>query len=315
MLGRVRCHHLALALAVACGGNDPAAQADGGGDDADLDGGADVECPDFDAPVALGAVDVYAAEISGLAVSRRNPGILWANEDDDGEPVLFGMEPTGEVQATLHLARAATDTEDLARGPGPIADAEYLYLADTGDNALTRDTRQLLRVLEPEVPAVPGVAALDATPDAIALTYDDGARHDAEAILVTPDGDLVLVTKRSAEDPVTRVYRGAGVAAAADGDTIELETLLTTEDRLRLGDHRVVSLDRSADGAWLLVGIKDDPYFLWPLGERALEDALAAAPCRAPIGGGQIETGAFDGDDYYAIPEGEAPEVLIARRR
>ena len=91
-------------------------------------------------------------------------------------------------------ARRSTDWEDIAVGPGPDGDGDFLYVGDIGDNGAERRSVTVYRVAEPEAaPVPPGVALSGA--EAIELTYPGGP-VDAEALLVDPrTGDLVIVTK------------------------------------------------------------------------------------------------------------------------
>jgi len=76
-------------------------------------------------------------EISGLAASRRHPGILWAHNDGpDGR--LFAIRTNGTTAAVFALAASVTDLEDIAIGPGPAPGTPHLYVGDIGDNDSTR---------------------------------------------------------------------------------------------------------------------------------------------------------------------------------
>ena len=92
------------------------------------------------------------------------------------------------------------DPEDLAVG----ADGT-VWLADTGDNNANRPTVALL-ALRP-----------DGTTSVYRLTYPDGP-HDAEALLLAPDGTPYIVTKEVLG--ASGVYRPA--AALVDGGTVAL---------------------------------------------------------------------------------------------
>ena len=84
------------------------------------------------APVALGELP----EASGVAVSRRSPGVLWAI-NDSGQPVLFALDSSGTVKGKVRVAGASVDDwEDIAVGPCP--GGSCLYVADIGDNHARR---------------------------------------------------------------------------------------------------------------------------------------------------------------------------------
>jgi hypothetical protein len=303
---RVLAITLAAALGAGCGLVD---ESPDGRSDAPPD-----TCPSFAAPREIGKLALDVSEISGLAVSRANPGVLWTHEDGEGKPEVFAVDLAGKLLATLHLDKKALDPEDVAIGPGPEAKRSYLYLADTGDNDLVRKRVKVFRTPEPTVSLDDGVAEfLDVEPDVIELDYEGGDPHDAEATMIdAATGDLYLVAKRSGDDEKTRVYRARGIATAKPGDVLKLDRVLTDKHQPALAIP-VTSIDRSFDGSWLLLGTKDDAFRLWPAEDLSIEDALLGAPCPAPRGEGQIESGAFMPDgSYLMIPEGKRPPLLLA---
>ncbi len=142
--------------------------------------------------------DPAVVESSGLAASRRSPGILWTHNDSGDAPLLYATDRQGQALGRFAVPGADnTDWEDLAVGPGP-AGINALYLADTGDNVRRRDQIAIYRLPEPAIdPDAP--AAFDPTPtvatDRFPLVYPDGP-HDAETLLLHPTtGELLLVTK------------------------------------------------------------------------------------------------------------------------
>jgi len=206
-------------------------------------------------------------EASGVAVSRRTPGIIWSHNDSDA-PVLLAFDESGAVRGRVRVTGASvTDWEDLAAGPCPAGSC--LYIADVGDNNRARPHITIYRVPEPRPD---DQATLPA--DVWTAAYPDRAR-DAEALLVTPAGELYLVTK---ENPrTTALYR---VPTAAAGNVGRLEPVSP------LAVARVTGGSVSADGNWvtlrtnttllfypaadLLAGKNPQPrpFDVRPLGER-----------------------------------------------
>ena len=126
-------------------------------------------------------------EASGVAASRRTPGIFWAH-NDSGDPVLFALDERGAVKGRVRVTGAQVDDwEDIA--VGPCARGSCLYIGDIGDNSGKRDRITLYRAQEP----APGDTATDAV-EVFHATYPDGA-HDAESLFVTPDSDVFIITK------------------------------------------------------------------------------------------------------------------------
>ncbi len=123
-------------------------------------------------------------EASGLA--RGSSGLLWSL-NDSGAPVLLAYDAHGKPAGRLTIEGARVeDWEAIASGP--CASGTCLYVADIGDNNAKRKHITVYRITEPVNPG--GTA----NADALHASYPDGA-HDAEALLVAPDGGLFVVTK------------------------------------------------------------------------------------------------------------------------
>lgn len=127
------------------------------------------------------------SEASGLVVSRVTQGRLWAH-NDSGKPEIFALDANGKVTGRVSLSGAAVvDWEAMASGP--CGSSTCLYIADIGDNSAGRSEIIVYRVPEPAKAS--GSAQVSGV---FRASYPDGA-HDAEALLVAPDGTLYVVTK------------------------------------------------------------------------------------------------------------------------
>ncbi len=123
-------------------------------------------------------------EASGLA--RGSSGLLWSL-NDSGAPVLLAYDANGKPAGRLTIEGARVeDWEAIASGP--CASGTCLYVADIGDNNAKRKNITVYRIAEPVKPG--GTASAEA----FHASYPDGA-HEAEALLVAPDGTLLVVTK------------------------------------------------------------------------------------------------------------------------
>jgi hypothetical protein len=126
-------------------------------------------------------------EASGVAISRRSPGSVWAH-NDSGRATLVGIDARGAVQTRVQLTGIKIDDwEAIAVGTCP--GGSCVYIADIGDNDARRKQITLYRIPEPAASE-----SSVAVKEVFHATYPDGA-HDAETLLVTPDGGLYLVTK------------------------------------------------------------------------------------------------------------------------
>jgi hypothetical protein len=142
-------------------------------------------------------------EISGLAASRSQPDVLWAHNDSGDTARVFAMGVDGQHLGSYTLAGIdAVDWEDMAIGPGPVEGADYLYLADIGDNPAERPDVIVYRAPEPDAGASDDLTGVKT----LVLRYPDKP-HDAEVLLVDPlDGALYIITKEITGGPST-VFR------------------------------------------------------------------------------------------------------------
>jgi hypothetical protein len=278
------------------------------------------------APGNVGSPDLL--EISGLAASRSQPGIVWAHNDSGDSARVFAIGEFGAHRGAFTLERAAAiDWEDMAIGPGPQANVDYLYLGDIGDNAAMRDDVVVYRVAEAPVPETPPAEAMPiGGVETLMLRYPDGA-HDAEILLIDPaNGDLLIVTK-DIIGGASGVYR-APASALRPGTRTEME-LVTTVDFAALAPAKQIPADSpplplgapriptggdiSPDG--LIIGIRSyGTVWLWQRADAAspLAQAFASTPCEAPSAiEAQGEALAFDADGrgYYTASEGVNPAL------
>ncbi len=274
--------------------------------------------------VLVGASVVAASEIneaSGLALSRTEPGVLWVVNDSGGEPRVFAIGADARLLCSYDLPGAASeDYEDLALGRGPEAGADYLYIADIGDNLSRRDSVVVYRVPEPRVSdtcagSTPGSAAFRGSLEpgsvhAISMTYPDGPR-DAQTLLGDPvTGDLFVVTRTPAgpsevfRAPYDRLASGSvkleKVASVALAGTGVSEVAVTGGDVSPDGRRIVL---RTYNGAWM-----------WQRdGAESIAQALTRSPVSLPVVGPpqepQGESIALGEASYFTLGEGIAQSL------
>lgn len=199
-------------------------------------------CATYAPAVAMGQVqDPALDELSGLAVSRQNPGILWTHEDSGGAADLYALDVTGATVATLHVEGVANeDWEDLAIGPCDVG--WCLVIGDIG----TRGTdRADFSVLVVEEPLLDGTEELTVAPEVRPYTYP-GLAEDAEALALLPDGTPLIVSKR--EDATAGIYQ-----LPAGASVLELLAEIATGAPEEDLTARATAADLSTDGATLLL--------------------------------------------------------------
>ena len=178
-------------------------------------------------------------EGSGLAASRRTPGRFWSH-NDSGDPVVFSLDGSGRVTGRLALAGASVDDwEAVAVGSCPSGSC--IYLADIGDNNAKRKRITIYRVAEPAAANGP----VEVT-GVFHATYPDHA-HDAESLLVTGDGRLLIVTKGDT-GPVS-LYRFP--SQLQSGTTMRLERV--GGSRPLAGKDRITDGAMSPDDTWVVL--------------------------------------------------------------
>jgi hypothetical protein len=143
-----------------------------------------------------------ATELSGIALSVAQPGVLWTHNDSGDRPRVFALRADGTLLASIDVPGAeAVDWEDLSLAAG------RLYLADIGDNQAARASVDVYRVPEPRVLGGAPAPTVTASAARLRLRYPDGA-HDAETLLVEPrTGELAIVTKALSGDSGVYVAR------------------------------------------------------------------------------------------------------------
>ena len=247
-----------------------------------------------------------------MVASRHNPGVLWVH-NDRARGQIYAIGINGALLATWDVGKTVDDVEDIAIGPGPAPELDYLYVGDIGDNAAVRESIRVIRAAEPSVYRYQ--AAKPTTPnfplvEKITLVYPDGS-HNAEELMVDPwTGDLFIATKESG---ITRLYR-ATQAQLIDGATVTLEFILELEF------HIVSAGDISPDGREIVLR-QEEFAELWTRAPgQTVAQALGGTPTYIPVIGTPVEpngeaiTFASDGLGYYTISEGVQPVVYYFAR-
>lgn len=241
--------------------------------------------------------DARLTEASGLAVSGER--FFMVNDGGDALEV-YVVDPQCRIETVLTAPVDPYDVEDLAR-----AEDGTLWLADTGDNELARDTVALHALRED------GQSAL------FRFTYPDGA-HDAEALLLDPSGRPFLVTK----DPFGRsgVYTPAG--SPAPERSTPLEWVLDLQFNPTgsaggpvgpLGQLLVTGGAVSPDGTLAALRTYTDAY-VYDVVDGDVPAALAGTPTRIPLPPapqGEAISFAANGVDLLVTSEGSPFDVTV----
>ncbi|MET9857641.1 hypothetical protein ABZY57_32550, partial [Streptomyces sp. NPDC006450] len=133
------------------------------------------------------------AEISGLAMSRKHPGVFYAVNDSGNTNQVFAIDcsgATGLLKATYTVSGVGnTDWEGLAIGKDPSGRPTIL-VGDIGDNFGSRAEITVHSFTEPDQ-----LANASVTPVTYRFTYADG-KHDAESLLADPVTGRILIASK-----------------------------------------------------------------------------------------------------------------------
>jgi hypothetical protein len=237
-----------------------------------------------------------------------NPGVIWAHNDSGDTPRVFALDLTGKLLGICTISGAAArDWEDIAIGPGPDPNQQYLYIGDIGDNGARYPSVRLYRVAEPDVDPTHPFGRMALGPAAtLELTYPDGPR-DAETLLVDPQTkDIYVIAKR---DLFCKVYRA--VWPSSTTPPVALERVAVLPWALATGG------DVSPDGSAVIVRSLYNASLWTRPADEPLWHAFAGPQIGLPLASEpQGEAIAFDskGQGYFTLSEKAHPRLYYFRR-
>lgn len=216
-------------------------------------------------------------EVSGLVVVAGGDMLLVEDSTPEPRPGSTSILMYRMDQACV----VATEATEFDQDPRDIEDLAFrdntVWFADIGDNAESRSNVALISVgYDPADPPVRSTV-----PVVFRLGYPDGP-HDAEALLLAPDGTPYIVTKDLLGQ--SAVYRPAGpldpAAEVAMDKVADVDLVMTGTPGGpvgRLGQVLVTGGAVSADGALVALRTYTDAY-VWALSGSDVAGALRADP-------------------------------------
>jgi len=257
-------------------------------------------------------------EASGLAASPKDDTFLWAINDSGGTPDLHLLKSDGTDCGKVTLTNAKNvDWEDLASFT--LDGKSYLLIADTGDNASTRESCTLHIIPEPKLPAAGEKLSGTATSAwNIVFSYEGGPR-DCEAVAVDSiNQKIILISKRTSppeifELPLRAPQKRGKIIARKSG------IVLTNSPSAHFLPfaNQPVGLDISVDQSLAAIATYYS-VFLFP---RAPKETWAQAFAKKPItltphGLKQAESIAFskDASQIHLISEGKTLPIRSYKR-
>ncbi|MFC0514935.1 hypothetical protein ACFFGT_12025 [Mucilaginibacter angelicae] len=249
-------------------------------------------------PVTSNLVRTDLLEISGVAASRVNPGILYIHNDSGNTNQVFLTDKNGADKGTLTLNGTGNrDWEDIAVGPGPVAGKSYVYVADIGDNKAIYQSVFIYRFIEPDLSQNTAPVNLNITAiDRIELKYPDGPKN-AETLMIDPlTRDLYIASK---ESNTSKIY-----VARYPQDIASVGTMAPV---VQLYFNKATGGDISADGSEILLR-SNEVIWYWKLPAGAkIDAALTGKPQHAPYANNEPQGEgicfAADGSGYFTNTE------------
>jgi len=286
------------------------AVADAGTRDTAPDAVADVGkacavCAAWGSPVMAGRVTASGLDnLSGMAASSRNPGVLYVHNDMTRQQ-FFAVSEGGALLGTYSwTGTTVEDLEDMAVAHCPAGSC--VYLADIGGNLAARTTFAILRAPEPTVTVGQAAVTASVTVERLAFSYEDGM-HNAESLLVDPGSDNLYIVTKPESGPAA-VYRVAGTfgqAAVVARKVADLPVPKST-------DRQTSAASAHPCGAGFLLRTYNTLYEFRIAPGAPFESAFAAAPVIVPAATesqGEAVTYSSDGRRTFTTGEGSMPAL------
>ena len=233
-------------------------------------------------------------EASGLAASANNPGLLWTHNDSGNDAEVFLIDEKMNIRLICKLKGINNrDWEDIAVGPGPEKDKNYIYVGEIGDNMAMYQYKNIYRFEEPVLSGNKRELTISKF-DTITFQLEDG-KKDTEALMVDPaTKSIYIISKR--EQPVY-LYELK--------DPHNTKDTLTAVKVVPLPFTQIVAADFSADGKDILMKNYRNVYY-WKMQGKSVDQALKERPyiveyTEEPQG--EAITFARDGSGFYTISE------------
>lgn len=279
------------------------------------------------APVTIGTVtSPDLSELSGLAASRRTPGLYWAHNDSGDTARIFALASDGTLRGEVRVTNAvARDWEDIAAFT--LDGQDWLLIADTGDNRSERTDLTLYLLPEPAAADLSPAHPLEVAATAILpMAFPEGPR-DCEGVTVSPATREILLLSKRTEPPVLYTLPLVLTPSAAPRPRATAQRVTPLADIIppsaaeraipgRLGEFRsqVTGFDLSTDDCAAAVLTYGN---IWVYAREPGETWTATftrAPARVPVQAlPQAEAVCFPLGSHDLIVSTEAPHPPLQR--
>lgn len=250
-----------------------------------------------DVPVVVNLANQSHDELSGLAASRLNPGIIYTHEDSGNGPEVYVTNANGDDLGKLILDGVYNrDWEDIACGPGPDDTKKYVYVAEIGDNDAVYKSIFIYRFVEPDLTGANAQTVKHVVPDFIQCVYPTGPVN-SETLMVDPlTKDIYIATKQTGESSLYVARYPQSVSS-----------VITLTPLAKFPFDHLTAGDISPDGSEILIRNTGQIWYWKRQSGEAVVDAMLRKPMDAPYAQnehqGESICFAVDGAGYFTTSE------------
>jgi hypothetical protein len=252
----------------------------------------------IDTPFELTGTITHAPirESSGVAASRRFPGVIWTHNDKGNSPSLYAIDKNGKLLAEYLVAAVNDDWEDIA-----LDDQGRIYIGKIGNNKAKKDRIEVLRLAEPN-PANRGAEPDTLDVERTYLLSFPEQPFDCEAMFIH-QGHGYVISKQFNNAPAG-LYR----FPLERGHNLQLEKVADLPIR-----GPVTSADLSANGRLLAILTYGTLYTFQIDGD--INRLATAKPQPTPAPAGKTEGICFTPDGLLMTAESRQVYVLSDDKR
>ena len=243
-------------------------------------------------------------EVSGLAASVANPGMLWTLNDSNNPAEVYLIDLETNIKQTYVLKGVLNrDWEEISIGPGPEPGKQYVYVGDVGDNVAAHETKFIYRFKEPAYKSGAVKGKIEITDfDTITFSLSD-ERRDTEAFFVDPGTrDIYVISKWKNHVDIYQLKYSQSTSETRVAQHIGTLPL-----------SMVVAASMSPDGTELLVKTYKGIYYWSRQDNISVLDMLQKSPIRLPYQEepqGEAVAWATAGNGYYTLSEKKKDETV-----
>jgi hypothetical protein len=215
-------------------------------------------------------------ELSGVAASKVNAGVLYVHDDNANSAIVITNQKGDDLGRIILDNTQTVNPEDISVGPGPDPTKSYIYLADIGDNNSNRSSIAVYRFPEPVISSPSAQTEIHITAaDKIQLKYPSPV--NAETILVDPLTKDVFIASK--ENSKATLYMAPYPQSTS--------TAITLKPVAKMPFDLLTSGDISPDGTEVLLRNKGQIWYWKRQAGQTITQTILNLPQKAPYSGNE----------------------------